>query len=170
MKKLSALIAMAMAVAAIAVVSLGVALAQGPKGDGSVAGSLATRVAEILGLDAAVVGDALSQARRELRDEAVQEKLNALVEKELITQKQADEKRSWFQSKPEWNSANGKQFFRKMEHHGGWKGHSRFFGSQHHFKGEPSWGSVEKKFDAMVESGDITQEEADAKLEALQAK
>ena len=170
MRKLSVPVAMAMAVVAIGVVSLGVALAQGPKGDGSVAGSLAARVAEILGLDAAEVGDAISQARTELRDEAVQEKLTALVEKGLITQEQADEKSSWFQSKPEWNPANGKQFFGKMEHHGGWKGHNRFFGSRHHFKGKPSWGSVEKKFDAMVESGDITQEEADAKLEALQAK
>ena len=161
---------MAMAVVAIAVVSLSVALAQGPKGDDSVAGSLATRVAEILGLDAAAVGDAISQARRELRDEAVQEKLNALVEKGRITQEQADENRNWFQSKPEDVPAIGKQFFGKMGHHGDWKGHSRFFGSRNHFKGEPSSGSVEKKLDAMVENGDITQEEAEAKLEALQAK
>ena len=139
------------------------------KGDSN-ASRLAAKVAEILGLDAAVVDGAIKQAREELRDEAVQKKLNALVENGKLTQEQADEYLNWIQSRPEGIPAIGKQFFGKMGRHKGWKGHGRFFGPRNYFKGEHSLEDVQKKLNAMVEDDDITQEKADDKLKAIQAQ
>ena len=68
----------------------------------------------------------------------VQNNLNALVEKGRLTQEQADEYLNWIQSRPEGIPAMRKQFFGKMGHHKGWKGHDRFFGSRNYFKGELS--------------------------------
>ena len=144
-----------------------------PQGNGegdSNASKLATKVAEILGLDTAVVDDAIKQAREELRDEAIQKKLDALVEKGRLTQEQADEYLNWIQSRPEGIPAIGKRFFGKKGHHRGWKSHGGFFGSRNYFNGEPSLEDIQKKLNTMVENGDITQEEADAKLKAVQAK
>ena len=170
MKKLRIIIPLSIAVVAVAIISFSIAFAQGNEGGDSNAGKLATKVAEILGLDTAVVDRAIKQAREELRDEAVQNKLNALVENGKLTQEQADEYLNWVQSKPEGIPAIGKQFFGKMGHHKGWKGHGRFFGSRNYFKGELSLEDVQKKLNAMVEDGDITQEEAEAELKAFQAK
>ena len=70
----------------------GTAFAQSENGDeGSPWSSFAGRVASILGLDEATVQDAMDQARQELQDEAVQAKLDSLVEQGRITQEQADE-------------------------------------------------------------------------------
>ncbi len=162
----------AIAMGAVAVISFSVALAQGNGEGDSNASKLAIKVAVILGLDTAVVDDAIKQARRELRDEAGQKKLNALVEKGRLTQEQADEYLNWIQSKPEGIPAIGKQSFGKKGHHKGWKSHGRFFGPPNYFKRESSFTmeDVQKKLNAMVEDGDITQEEAEAKLKALRAK
>lgn len=62
--------------------------------------SLASRVASILGIDEAQVQDAFDQAATELRDEAMQGKLAALVENGRLTQEQADEYLEWYQSRP----------------------------------------------------------------------
>ena len=170
MKKLRIIIPLSIAVVTVAIISFSIAFAQGNEGGDSNAGKLATKVAEILGLDTAVVDRAIKQAREELRDEAVQNKLNALVENGKLTQEQADEYLNWIQSKPEGIPAIGKQFFGKMRHHKGWKSHGGFFGSRNYFNGEPSLEDIEEKLNAMVEDGDITQEEAEAKLKALQAE
>ena len=170
MRKMRIIIPIAIAVVAIATISISVVLAQeNEKGDSN-ASRLAAKVAVILGLDTAVVDDAIKQARRELRDEAGQKKLNALVEKGRLTQEQADEYLNWIQSRPEGIPAIGKQFFGKMGHHRGWKSHGGFFGSRNYFNGEPSLEDIQKKLNAMVEDGDITQEEAEAELKAFQAK
>ena len=171
MSKLRIITPIAIVVVAVIAIGFSVAFAQGNgKGDSN-ASRLAAKVAEILGLDTAVVDGAIKQAREELRDEAIQKKLNALVEKGRLTQEQADEYLNWIQSKPEGIPAIGKQSFGKMGHHKGWKGHGRFFGPPNYFKGEFSFTmeDVQKKLNAMVEDGDITQEEAEAKLKALQA-
>ena len=168
MKKLRIIIPLVIVLVAVAIISFSVALAQeNEKGDSN-ASRLATKVAEILGLDAVVVDGAIKQAEEELR----QEKLNALVENGKLTQEQADEYLNWIQSKPEGIPAIGKQSFGKMGHHKGWKGHGRFFGPPNYFKGESSFTmeDVQKKLNAMVEDGDITQEEAEAELKAFQAK
>ena len=172
MRKLRIIIPIAIAVVVVTAIGFGVAFAQGNEKGDSNASRLAAKVAEILGLDAAVVDDAIKQAREELRDEAIQKKLNALVEKGQLTQEQADEYLNWIQSKPEGIPAIGKQSFGKMGHHKGWKGHGRFFGPPNYFKGESSFPmeDVHKKLNAMVEDGDITQEEAETKLKAFQAK
>ena len=54
-----------------------------------------------------------------------------------------------------------------MQQHKDWKDHSRFFVSRNYFNGEPSWEAIQKKLNAAVENGDLTQEEAEAKLKAL---
>ena len=168
MKKLRIIIPLTIAVVAVAIISFSIALAQGNEGGDSNASKLATKVAEILGLDTAVVDDAIKQAREELRDEAIQNKLNALVENGKLTQEQSDEYLNWIQSKPEGMPAIGKRFFGEKGHHRGWKSHGGFFGSRNDFKGEFSLEDIQKKLNTMVEDGEITQEEAEAKLKGLQ--
>ena len=170
MKKLRIIIPLSLAVVAVTIISFSIALAQGNEGGDSNASKLAIRVAEILGLDTAVVDHAIKQAREELRDEAIQNKLNTLVENGKLTQEQAAEYLNWIQSKPEGMPAIGKRFFGKKGHHRGWKSHGGFFGSRNDSKGEPSLEDIQKKSNTMVEDGDITQEEAEAKLKALQAE
>ena len=169
MRKLRIIVPLTIAVVAVAIISFSIALAQGNEGGDSNASKLAIRVAEILGLDTAVVDDAIKQTREELRDEAIQKKLNALVEKGRLTQEQADEYLDWIQSRPEGIPAIGKHFFEKRGHHRVWKSHGGFFGSRNYFNGKPSLEDIQKKLNTMVENGDITQEEAEAKLKALQA-
>ena len=169
MRKLRIIIPIGIAVVAIATISISVVLAQeNEKGDSN-ASRLSAKVAEILGLDAAVVNDAIKQARGELRDEAIQKKLNAMVEKGRLTQEQADEYLNWIQLRPEGIPALGKHFFEKKGHRRAWKSPGGFFGSRKYFDGKPSLEDIEKKLNAMVEDGDITQEEAEAKLKGLQA-
>lgn len=63
--------------------------------------TFAARVAEILGLDTAVVEDAFAQAKRDMQDEAIDRKLAKLVELGRITQEQADEIKEWLESRPD---------------------------------------------------------------------
>lgn len=152
---------LALALGAITVISINVALAQGGAEIGnSKASSLSVRMSEKLGLDSSVVEDAMRQARSELRYEAIQNKLNAMVEKGQLTQGQASEYLSWAQSKPEGVSNIGKRFFGKNRHKMDWKGRDRF-------KSGFYQGAIEKKIDAMVDKGEISKEEGEAKLESL---
>ena len=80
----------------------GVALAQDDgTGDVSPWSKFTSRVAVILGLEEAQVQDALDQAAREIQDEALQQKLDWLVEEGRLSPEQADEYGSWHQSRPE---------------------------------------------------------------------
>ena len=85
----------------------GAVLAQdsGGEGDGADAESpratFASRVASILGLEAATVQDAFQQAKSELKDETIQRKLDRQVEQGRITREQADEYLEWYRSRPE---------------------------------------------------------------------
>ena len=80
----------------------GTVLAQeGGSEDNSPVGKFASRVASILGLDEAQVEDAMKQAARELQDEALQEKLNRMVENGVITQEEADAYYEWFMARPD---------------------------------------------------------------------
>lgn len=80
----------------------GVVMAQTGEDDGtgSPLSSFVSRVASILGVDEARVQEAFDQAATELRDEAMQRKLAALVESGRLTQEQADEYLEWYQSRP----------------------------------------------------------------------
>lgn len=110
MRKRWIIIPVALVTMALAVAATGVALAHENNGD-SKADKFTSRVAEILGLDQAQVEDAMKQARQELRDEAMQSKLDSLVEKGLITQEQSDEYLDWYQSRPEALAGFGKSGF-----------------------------------------------------------
>ncbi len=132
------LIIVALVVGALALALTGGAtLAQSGDSDGdSRKGKFAERVASILGIETSQVEDAMQQARTELRDEALQEKLDAMVESGKITQAQADEIKAWVQAKPEGA-----------------------------FKGFMRWKISADDLDGLVESGKITQEQADSYTE-----
>jgi hypothetical protein len=59
------------------------------------------RVATILGIDQSKVEEAFVQAQKEMQDEALNERLNALVSDGKITQEQADQYKEWIQSRPD---------------------------------------------------------------------
>ena len=132
MKKRWLFAPVAVAVLAIGVLSAGAVLAQESDTEGdSIAGSLASRVARILGIeDETVVQDAIEQARQEMRDEAIQSKLNAMVEQGRLSRDQADEYLLWYQDMPE--GLNGFGFGRHGRGfgHGGMKGMRGFRGFQ----------------------------------------
>lgn len=133
MRKRWILVPVALVAMALAVATVGVALAHESNGD-SKADKFTSRVAEILGLDQAQVEDAMKQARQELRDEAMQSKLSSLVEKGLITQEQADEYLDWYQSRPEALPWFGKSGYGKYGHKRGYGRHWKF--SKAPFSGE----------------------------------
>jgi hypothetical protein len=63
--------------------------------------TLLARVAAILGIDQQKVEDAFTQARTEMRDEALDNYLNNLVAQGKITQAQADQYKAWVKSRPD---------------------------------------------------------------------
>jgi len=80
----------------------GVALAQDDgTGDVSPWSKFTSRVAVILGLEEADVQNAFNQAAREMEDEALQQKLDCMVEQGRLSPEQSDEYGSWHQSRPE---------------------------------------------------------------------
>ncbi|MBI4200587.1 MAG: hypothetical protein HY535_08975 [Chloroflexi bacterium] len=80
----------------------GTVLAQsGDSGGGSPLNSFVSRVAAILGLDEAKVQGAFKQAAKEMEDEALQQKLDRMVEQGRLTREQADQIKTWYQSRPE---------------------------------------------------------------------
>lgn len=88
---------------------------------GSPMKSFAARVAAILGVDEANVQDAFRQATQEMQDEALQRKLERMVENGRLTQEQADQIRAWYQSRPEVLPP-GMPFGRFGGHHGHHRG------------------------------------------------
>ncbi len=60
-----------------------------------------SRLAQILGIEQSKVEDALKQARKELAEERLKEKLQRMVEAGKLTQAQADEYLAWHQARPE---------------------------------------------------------------------
>ncbi|MBI2164865.1 MAG: hypothetical protein HYU29_00450 [Chloroflexi bacterium] len=106
----------------------GTVLAQGGGTSGdSPLKSFATRVAAILGLDEAKVQSAFNQAAKEMQDEALQQKLDRMVEQGRLTKEQADQTKQWYQSRPEALSPGspfgGHGFFRGPMWGGrGWHG------------------------------------------------
>jgi hypothetical protein len=62
---------------------------------------LMSRVAEILNLDEATVSDAFQQASQEMMTERQQERLQQAIDDGLITEAEAAEIQSWWDSRPE---------------------------------------------------------------------
>ncbi len=80
----------------------GSVLAQGSATSGnSPFKSFASRVAALLGVDEAKVQDAFKQAAKEMQDEALQQRLSSMVQQGRLTQEQADQIKTWYQSRPD---------------------------------------------------------------------
>ena len=80
-------------------------------------GETGSRVAEILELDEETVTDAFKQATQQRVDEALQARLDKLVEEERITQEQADEFKAWYDERPEGVPGFGIGFGKRGFHH-----------------------------------------------------
>lgn len=101
-------------------------------------GSLIVDVAESLGVEELALEDALVQAKRAMANEAVRARMDAMVEKELISQEEGDEYVEWFEDRPEFLDR------------GGWVGKARMgngtsksggLGGGHWSRRGGSWGS-----------------------------
>lgn len=81
----------------------GVALAQaGNDGTTTTPGkTLIARVAAILGIDQQTVEDAVKQAKQDMQNEALDARLQAMVDSGKITAEQAQEYKDWWQARPQ---------------------------------------------------------------------
>ena len=79
----------------------GVVVAQTENGDDSQPKTLLARVAEILGIDQQNLEDAFAQAQSEMQDEALDSRLQKLVDEGKITGEEADQYKAWLQAKPD---------------------------------------------------------------------
>ena len=70
-------------------------------------GSFIADVAAKLGVPESELEDAMAQAKRAMSNEAVRAKMDAMVEKELITQEEADEYVEWFEDRPSFLDRGG---------------------------------------------------------------
>jgi hypothetical protein len=130
----------------IAVAGVGVGMVSLAGGDSEARDEITNRVAEILGVDAANLGDAMEQAREEHRSDEMDARLDQAVVDGTITQEEADEIRTWLDSRPE-----------VLEELKGERGH-------HGPEQNGGGGGLEERLAAMVEDGTITQAEADEAL------
>lgn len=134
MRRSKKLIVITLGIAVLLVGSIGgVALAQTDSNEGDQPGTLFDRVSAILaGEGVSVTSDqlqaAFSQASGELRNEAMQNHLQYLVEKGKLTQEEADQYQEWLQSKPEGSFGFGSRS------HGGFPG-MRGFPGMHKMRG-----------------------------------
>lgn len=108
---------------AVGVVVAGVAQAQeNPAAGTSVVNDFATRVAAILGIDSAQVQSAMDQARKDMKDTALKQRMDGLVASGRLTQAQANEYLAWYNSRPAGMPGfEGKGFGghgRHFKHHG----------------------------------------------------
>ena len=143
MKKRWLAVALTLAIVATAVVTAGGALADDADTTGaSGISSFASRVAAILGLGESEVQDAIHQAQTELRNEAMQARLEALVEAGDLTQEQADALLEWQESMPDVMPGFGGRGLGPGE--GGFGGGMREFGRGHgHGHGRGGFGGFE---------------------------
>lgn len=66
-------------------------------------GTLMARVAQILGIDQSTLQNAFDQAQKDMASQAMQNRLNSLVQQGKITQDQANQYEQWYQSRPDIN-------------------------------------------------------------------
>ena len=79
----------------------GVVFAQTEDGDESQVLTLMARVAEKLGIDEQILQDAFAEVKSEMREEAMNSRLQEAVEEGSMTQEEADQYQEWRQSKPD---------------------------------------------------------------------
>ena len=100
MRRSKKLILVAVLAAVVLLGSIGgIALAQTGTG-GSTGKTLLARVAAILNIEQPKLEAAFAQAQKEMRDEALTNRLNDLVKQGKIDQGQADQYNKWAQSQP----------------------------------------------------------------------
>ncbi len=78
----------------------GIVLAQ-ENGDDSHPKTLLSRVAEKLGINQQELEDAFAEAQSEMRAEALDSRLQYLVDQGKITQDEADQYKEWWQARPD---------------------------------------------------------------------
>lgn len=100
--------------------------------------TLLARVAAILGIDQQKVENAFTQARTEMRDEALDNYLNNLVAQGKITQAQADQYKAWVKSRPDMSQYQ-QQLKDWLEARPDIPGLGPGFGG-HGFRGGMNWG------------------------------
>ena len=129
---------------AIAITGGAVLAQEGETNGDSPLRSFVSRVASILGLEEAQVQDAIDQAAGEMQDEALQSRLDSLVEGGRLNQEEADEQWEWYQSRPD-SISPGIPGFAGPGHHGGkmWGGGMRggrgwIGGGVFHYGGPPA--------------------------------
>ncbi len=103
------------------------------------------RAAEILGVEAADLKDALSQARQEAVDAKIEELIDSAVTDGDITESEATEIRDWLDDRPELAAMNGSR--------------GKFGLMWLHASGSEKAGAILEK---LVEAGKITEEEQTA--------
>lgn len=159
MTKLRIVLPVLIAVVTGTIISFSVAMAQeNDIGDKS-PGKFATKLAEILGLNPTIVDQAVQQARTEIRETSLQERLNKLVASEKLTKEQAEIKLKEFRSSKQ---------SRYLPHHKPnfkSKRKPKLMGPK--FKGRPSRLDIEKRIKSAVERGTLTEEQAKNKLQSL---
>jgi hypothetical protein len=123
MRKRFKLVAIVLAAAIALTVGLtATTFAWGPSeggGDKSPAETFVGKVADILELDQEQVADAFRQARGEMRDEAIEKRLDKAVENGLITEEEAGEILEWWQSRPEAMEQFGLR--ERLQHRNAWR-------------------------------------------------
>lgn len=109
-----AIVSVAAVVVAIGVFAVGVVAGQAA--DSSEGKSFAARVAEILDLDEETVQSAMTEAQRDMREEAVKARLDELVASGDMTQDEADEYMTWLESAPDTIYGHKGRRFSKGRH------------------------------------------------------
>ena len=95
------IVGLAAAVLAGVLITGGVVWAHGGGGKGSGGESFASKVAEILELEESEVKDAFKEAKRDIRDERFESRMDRRVEKGTMTQEEADAAVEWYESRPD---------------------------------------------------------------------
>jgi signal transduction histidine kinase len=101
MKRIQKIVLATVLVAVMLIASMPViALAQDDEAHGS-PGALLTRVAEILNIDQEELENAVKQAQTGLREEALENRLEELIDEGTLTQEQADAYKAWIEARPD---------------------------------------------------------------------
>ena len=91
----------AIGILAVGVTAGAVLALEGGESGVAPAKTFAGRVATILGLEDDAVQDAFAQATRQKRDEVYKSRLDRMVARGRLTEEQAAERFSWFQTRPD---------------------------------------------------------------------
>ena len=157
----SLILPIALLIVALSVISVTTLFAKEDGATTSAVTPFASKVANMLGMDEVKVSQVIEQAKSELQTERIGKKLSQMVEEGKLTQEEADEKLADLASDVEANGStwdNEKMRYARAVH-------ARKKGFQKKLIGSKE--GIEGKINQMVKRGELTQEEADEKLEDL---